>query len=123
MQIIKKTGNDCRERKFISNFYMAQSAEVRLNRRETRSVKIGRVFRQGCCLSRILFNIYSECLTRETLEDFRDFKIGEQIIQTVKYADDLVLLVKEEKVIRDMIGKLIEIGRCCGMEMNVEKTN
>jgi len=45
-----------------------------------------------------------------------------QIIHTVKYADDLVLLAKEEKVLQDMIDKLIEIGRCCGMEMNVDKT-
>jgi len=40
----------------------------------------------------------------------------------VKYADDLVLLAKEDKVLQDMINKLIEIGRCYGMEMNVEKT-
>jgi indole-3-glycerol phosphate synthase len=51
-----------------------------------------------------------------------DFKIGRQIIHTVRYADDLVLLAKEEKVLQDMIDKLIEIGRCNGMEMNVEKT-
>jgi hypothetical protein len=49
------------------------------------------------------------------------FKTGGQIIHTVKYADDLVLLGKEEKVLQDMIDKLIEIGRCYGMEMNVEK--
>ena len=40
----------------------------------------------------------------------------------MKYADDLVLLAKEDKVLQDMINKLIEIGRCYGMEMNVEKT-
>jgi hypothetical protein len=50
-----------------------------------------------------------------------DFKIGGQIIQTVKYADDLVLMAKEEKVLQGMINKLIEIGRCYGMEMNVVK--
>jgi hypothetical protein len=33
-----------------------------------------------------------------------------------------VLLAKEGKVLQDMIDKLIEIGRCYGMEMNVEKT-
>jgi hypothetical protein len=41
----------------------------------------------------------------------------------VKYAEDLVLLAKEETVLQDMIDKLIEIGRSCGMEMNMEKTN
>jgi hypothetical protein len=40
----------------------------------------------------------------------------------VKYADDFVLLAKEEKVLEKMIDKLIEIGGCFGMEMNVEKT-
>ena len=100
---------------------MAQSVKVRLNRGETRSVKTGRGVRQGCCLSPILFNLYREYLTKEALEGLGDFKIGGQIIHTVKYADDLVLLLKEEKVLQDMIDKLIEIGRCYGMEMNVEK--
>jgi hypothetical protein len=40
----------------------------------------------------------------------------------MKYADELVLLAEEEKVLQDMIDKPIEIGRCYGMEMNVEKT-
>jgi hypothetical protein len=55
------------------------------------------------------------------LEGFGDFKIGGQIINTVKCADDLVLLAKEEKVLEDMIDKLVEIGRYYGMEINVEK--
>jgi hypothetical protein len=56
------------------------------------------------------------------MEGFGDLKIGGQIITTVKYADDLVLLAKEEMVLQDVIDKLIEIGTCYGMEMNVEKT-
>jgi hypothetical protein len=122
MQILKEIGINWRERRLISNLYMGQSVKVRMNRGETRSVKIGRGVRQGCCLSPILFNLYSEYLTKEALEGLGDFKIGGQIIHTVKYADDLVILAKEEKVLQDMINKLIEIGRCYEMEMNVEKT-
>jgi len=59
---------------------------------------------------------------KEALEGFGDFKIGGQIIHTVKYAEGLVLLAKEEKVLQDIIDKLIETGRCYGMETNVEKT-
>ena len=106
----------------ISNLYMAQNVKVRLNRGETRIVKSGRGVRQGCCLSPILFNLYSECLTKEALEGFGDFKIGGQIIHAVKYVDDLVLLAKEERGLQDMIDKLIETGGCYGMEMSVEKT-
>jgi hypothetical protein len=122
MQNLKGTGINWSERKLISNLYMAQTVKVRLNRGETSSVKTGRGVRQGCCLSPILFNVYSEHLAKEALEGFGDLEIGGQIINTVKYADDLVLLAKEEMVLQDMIDKLNEIGRCYGMEMNVEKT-
>ena len=72
-------------------------------------------------LSPFLFNLYSECLNKEALDGLGDFNIGGQIIQTVKYADDLVLMAKEETVLQGMIDKLIEIGRCYGIEMNVKK--
>jgi hypothetical protein len=39
----------------------------------------------------------------------------------VKYADDLVLLAKEEAMLQDMTERLSEIGRCYGMEINMEK--
>jgi hypothetical protein len=66
--------------------------------------------------------LYSEWLTKEALDGLGDFNIGGQIIQTVKYAVDLALISKEETVLQSMIDKLIEIGRCYGMEMNVDKT-
>ena len=84
-------------------------------------MQIGRGVRQGCCLSPILFNLYSECLTKVALDGLGD-NIGGQIIQTVKYAGDLVLMATEEMVLQGMIDKLSEIGKCDGMEMNVEKT-
>jgi hypothetical protein len=55
------------------------------------------------------------------LEGLVDFKIG-QVIRTVKYADDLVLLSKTEAMLQGMTERQIEIGRCYGMEMNMEKT-
>ena len=65
--------------------------------------------------------MYSKCLTKEALDELGDFNIGGQIIQTVKFADDLVLMAKEETVLQGVIGNLFENGRCYGMEMNVKK--
>ena len=84
MQILKRTGMDWSERRLISKLYMDQRVKVRLDRGETRSVQIGRGVRQGCCLSPILFNLYSECLTKEALDGLGDFNIRAKIIQTVK---------------------------------------
>ena len=100
---------------------MEQKVKVGLDRGKARSVQIGRGVRQGCCLPSILFNLYSECLTKEALDGLGDFNIGGQIIQTVKYADERVLMAKEETVLQGMTDKLIETGRYYGMEMNVEK--
>jgi hypothetical protein len=71
------------------------------------------------CLSPILFDFYSEYLTKETLVGLADIKTGGKIIRTVKYTDDLLLLAKEEMVLQGMIDKLIESWRCYSMEMNL----
>jgi hypothetical protein len=50
------------------------------------------------------------------LKVFGDFRIGGQVIRTVKYADDLVVLAKEQTVLQGMVDRLPEIGRSYGME-------
>jgi hypothetical protein len=65
--------------------------------------------------------LYGECCTGEDLEGFKDLKIG-KIIRTMKYADELVLLAKEETVLQSMTDRLIETGRCYRMEINVENS-
>jgi hypothetical protein len=74
-------------------------------------VKTGRGVRQGCCLLPVLFNLYSEYLTNETVESCGNFKIGRQVTRNAEYVDDLVLLAKETAVLRGMIERLIGIGR------------
>jgi hypothetical protein len=70
----------------------------------------------------ILQQPVNTCLIKEALEGSGDLKIGRKIINTVKYADDLVLLAKEEIVLKEMVDKIIEIEGCYGVEMNLEKT-
>jgi hypothetical protein len=55
-------------------------------------VNIGRGFRQGWSLPPILFNLYSDNLTKRALEGFGDFRKEGQRSHTGRYADDLILL-------------------------------
>jgi hypothetical protein len=77
-------------------------------------------FKKGCCLSPILFKLYSEYLTKEALGESRDFNTGVQAVRMVRYADDVVLLADEETVLKGLFDSLNETGRC-GMEMYVDK--
>jgi hypothetical protein len=122
MEIFKKTGIDWHERRLISELCMDQSVKVQPDQGVTKSVNTGRGVRQGCRLSPLLFNLYSEYITQEALEGLADFKVGGQIISTVRYADDAVLLAKEETILQSMIDTLIEVRRGYGMEINVERT-
>jgi hypothetical protein len=61
--------------------------------------------------------IRNEYFNKECIQGFAASKIGGDIdlIRTLKYADDLVLLAQEETVLEGTIDKLIKVGRCYGM--------
>jgi hypothetical protein len=50
--------------------------------------------------------LYCEYLIKEVLEGFGGFKIG-QVIFNMKYANDLLLLAKEETVLQGMADRVI----------------
>jgi hypothetical protein len=51
----------------------------------------------------ILFNVYSDYLTKEALEGFGDFRIEGKVIRTMKYAEDLVLQIREKRYYRERL--------------------
>jgi hypothetical protein len=67
-----------------------------LDQQVTRSVKSGRAVKKACCLSPLLLTLYGKYFTKDVLEKFDVFRRIRQVIGNVKYADDLVLLAKEE---------------------------
>ena len=60
-------------------------------------------------------------LPRKVLKGLEISKRSIKLFRTFKCADDLVLLAKEETAIQSMNDRLIKIGRCYGVETNVEK--
>lgn len=60
--------------KEISKDVASRVLKVQIDQGETRSMKTGKGVAQGHCLSLILFNLYSEYLTKKAPERFKDLK-------------------------------------------------
>jgi hypothetical protein len=68
MRILGETGIDWRKRRLIMKLNTDRRVKARLDRRETRSVKIGREVSQGRCFSRVCSSCTVNMLTREALK-------------------------------------------------------
>jgi len=73
-------------------------------------------------LSPILFNLHREYLTKKDPEVYGDFRIGREVIRTVKCEDDLVLLAKDGTVIRGMTDRVVGSGKMLWKENECRNT-
>ena len=53
-----------------------------------------------------MFNIYTEYLIRQALEDGKGININGQNITNIRYADDTIILAESEQQLQHMIDKL-----------------
>ena len=103
---MKRTGIPNHEIRLIANLYWKQRASVRTNNGETEEIEIKRGIRQGCILSPVLFNLYSEYLIEEALSNKRGLNINGENINNVRFADDTVLIAESEEDLQEMVNEL-----------------
>ena len=92
IQIMKQVGIPKSETQNITNLYFRQVARVQCNAGLTPEFKIRKGVRQGCILSPILFNLYSEMLIKEAVDEEHRIKINGKRILTIRYADDTAVV-------------------------------
>ena len=83
----------------LRNLDAGQEATVRTGHGTTDWFQIGKGIRQGYILSPCLFNLYSECIMRNTgLEEAQaEIKIAGKNINNLKYADHTSLMAESEE--------------------------
>ena len=88
INIPEETGLDGKDIRIISNLYWNQTACVRLDGDRTEQVKILRGVRQGCVLSPLIFNLYSERIFSEALNEIEEgIMLNGDRLNNIRYAD------------------------------------
>ena len=80
----------------LKNLYAGQEATVRTGYGMMDWFQIGKGVPQGCILSLCLFNLYAECIMRNTgLDEAQaEIKITGGYINNLRYADDTTLMAE-----------------------------
>ena len=119
---MQKTGIPQRETQLISNLYFKQRAKIRGKEILSEGFPIEKGVRQGCILSPILFNLYSEMLIKDALQDEDGIKFNGESITTIRYADDTAILAETEEDLQRMMDKIHQHCKNYGMNHNLKKT-
>ena len=94
----------------LRNLYAGQEATVRTGHGTTDLFQIGKGVCQGCILSPCLFNLYSEYIMRNAgLEEAQaGIKIAGRNINNLRYADETILLARNEEELKSLEMKVKE---------------
>ena len=100
---------------------MYENTKIKINQREP--VKISGGVRQGCPLSTTLFNLYLDDMIRTWKQQITGgINLRTRIVKTLAFADDQILLAKNEDELQIMTYKLKIIAKTYNMEISTEKT-
>ena len=108
----------------LRNLYAGQEATVRTGHRTTDWFQIGKGVRQGCILSRCLFNLYAKYIMRSSGLDKAQagIKIAGRNINNLIYADDTTLMAESEEELKSPLMKVKEESEKVGLKLNIQKT-
>ena len=90
--------------------------------RITKPFEINTGVRQGCVLSPLLFNIFMADLAKKFDEVEDQLKIGKLDVNSIFWADDIIMFAKDENQMREMLKILEEFSVENKLHINTEKT-
>ena len=120
-KILKEMGIPDHLACLLRNLYAGQEATVQTGHGKTDWFQIGKGVHQGCILLPCLFNLYAECIMRNSgLEEAQaGIKIARRIINNLRCADDTTLMAQSEEELNTLLMK--EKSGKAGLKFNIQK--
>lgn len=128
IEILKQKNIDGRDIRLIANLYWSQKAKIKIEDQTSDEMEIKRGVRQGCVLSPLLFNVYSEAIFQETLTLLmitggeKGITINGEKVNNFRYADDTVLITDNVRDLQTLLQRLSDAFNQYGLNMNLKKT-
>ena len=121
--ILRSIGLDDKDLRIIINLYWNQTANIKIEGELSDSVEIKRGVRQGCILSPLLFNIYSERIFSEALDESREgIMVNGERLNNFRYADDTIVFADSLQNLQALVTNIAEVSQRYGLDLNVKKT-
>lgn len=123
IECLENKGLDKNDINIIKELYWNQKAIMRTHVGDTDEIDIQRGVRQGCVLSPLLFNLYSDNIFNSTLKiSSEGIKVNGEIINNIRYADDTVIIADSEENLQRLLDKITDEGNRWGLRINTKKT-
>ena len=92
----------------LKNLYAGQEATDRNGHGTAEWFQVGKRVHQGCILSLCLFNLYADCIMRNSgLEEAQaEIKIARRSINKLRYADDITVMAESEEELKSLLMKV-----------------
>ena len=106
----------------LKDFYRATRCKIRVGKGLTEEFSVEKEVKQGAVLSPILFSIFINTLVERLGETGMGVKMGQGTIESLFYADDIVLITNKPEKLQSMLDVVTKYCRRWRCEINRDKS-